>query len=65
MQPGISPRMRQRMRREEREHIESKRASILMAMDPDTRAEHEDATLTDLILLKQTGRLNMLPGLDA
>lgn len=59
-----SPRMRQRIRRQERDYIEAKRQMILMAMDVEARVEHADATYVELVCLRQTGRLNMLPGTE-
>lgn len=56
--------MRQRIRRQERECIEAKRQTILMAMDVEARVEHADSTLAELICLRHTGRLNMLPGTE-
>jgi hypothetical protein len=60
---GMSSRMRQRLHLQHKQRLEAKRQSILMAMDPEARVEYADATLADLIVLRQTGRLNMLPGI--
>lgn len=62
MRNGISSRMRQRMRLQQKQRLEAKRQRILQAMDPEARVEYADATLAELIVLRQTGALNMLPG---
>lgn len=58
----ISPTTRKRQRREEAARLEAKRQSILASMDAEARAEHEDDDVVTLIVLRQTGQLNMLPG---
>lgn len=60
----MSAAMQRRIHRYERERLERKRQAILYSMDAEARVQYADASLVDLILLRQTGRLNMLPGLD-
>lgn len=61
----MSAAMRRLIRRNEKDRLEVKRQSILNSMDVEARMQYADATLPELIVLRQTGRLNMLPGLDS
>lgn len=59
----MRPPARQQRRRQERERLEAKRQRILESLDPETRTQYEDTDVVTLICLRQSGALNMLPGM--